>query len=204
MATRGTPPTTPPLPPTEEVPFGQPSDEELAYVLTIAKTAARRFGAAPHEVDEVAQRTAVKLWHRWEHPTVHAVRSKLGLSWDAYIRRTARNVHLDLIRSHHRRLERNTKASPIRVSNTHPRPGTVTQAPQTTDGVTAYIARQTIVDRIDALPAKQRLVARLVILNELTPREAAEVLGMQPQSVRKHLRAAKEALINHFNNRHEG
>ena len=200
MATGGnTPPSTPPSSPEQETPFGRPTDEELTHVLNVAKIAARRYGAVSHEVDEVSQLTAIKLLDRWEAPATKSVRAKGGARWDAYIRRTAKNVHLDQIRSHHRRLERNTKASPVRVDLNPQRPGTVHQIPTTADGVNAHLARQAIVDLIDTLPAKQRLVARLILVDEMSPREAAEALHMQPQLVRKHLRAAKESLIRQLN-----
>ncbi len=199
METRGTPPKPPPpQTTTQEVAVGSPSDDELHYVMLIALIAARRYGAGAHEVDEVAQSTVIKLWKRWDHPAVHKVRVQGGLKWDAYIRRTAKNAHLDLVRSHQRRLQRNTRASGLRGNTLPMRPGTVRHPPKTPNGIDAYVARQTIIEQIDGLPAKQRVIARMIILDEHTPKHVAKVLGMQPQSVRKHLRAAKETLIAQF------
>ncbi len=186
MVARG---TTPPI--------TKPSDTELAHVLTVAKAAARRAGAVAHELDEVAQRTTIKLWHRWDDATVKAVREGSSFRWDAYIRQTARNVHHDLIRSHHRRLNRNTVAAgaSIAMAMSRPRPGTVRSIPQNPNGIISYLARQRILESIDVLPHNQRIVATLILIGELTPVEAGELLDLQPQTIRKHLRKAKLTLM---------
>lgn len=176
-------------------PIGTPSDLELIHVLEVARVAARRAGAVPHELDEVAQRTTIKLWHRWNDDTVTAVRNGSPFQWDSYIRQTARNVHRDLIRSHHRRLERNTVASGIRIVLAASRPGTIRPSlPTTPDGIVCYLVRQQILELIEILPRNQRVVATLCLIGQLTPREAGELLDLQPQSVRKHLRAARRTL----------
>ena len=178
-------------------PISSPTDLELTHVLTVAKAAARRAGAAPHELDEVAQRTTIKLWHRWDNETVKAVRQGSPFQWNKYIRQTACNVHRDLIRSHHRRIKRNTVAAgaSIAFATSRPRPGTLRPpAPTTPSGIVTYLARQRILESIEVLPRSQRVVATLLIIGELTPTEAAELLDLQPQTVRKHLRAAKQTL----------
>lgn len=185
-------------------PITKPSDPELTHVLEIAKAAARYVGAAPHELDEVAQRTTIKLWQRWDDDTVRTVRQGSRFQWDAYIRQTARNVHRDLIRSHHRRLKRNTVASGASIVLATSRPGTIRRIPRTPDGIVTYLARQRILDSIDVLPRNQRIVATLVLIGELTPTEAGELLDLQPQSVRKHLRAAKRTLALLLSESHEG
>ena len=184
MVTKG---TTPPISTTQE--------SDLAHVLQVAQSAARRAGAAPHEVDEVAQRTAIKLWHRWDEATVRVVRSGSTFRWNAYISQTARNVHRDLIRSNQRRRHRGTVAANLRPTLTAHRPGTIKPPPETSDGLITYLARQHILDAIETLPSNQRTVASLILIAELSTGEAAQLLGIQPQSVRKHLRAAKLALI---------
>ena len=177
-----------------KTPISRPSDLDLAHVLEVAKVAARVAGAAPHELDEVAQRTTIKLWHRWDDDTVSAVRNGSPFQWDAYIRQTARNVHRDLIRSHHRRIRRNTVASGASIVMATSRPGTIRQTPSSPGGIIGYLGRQLILESIEILPRHQRVVATLVLIAELTPTEAAELLELQPQTVRKHLRAAKCAL----------
>ena len=171
-----------------------PSDLELAHVLEVARAAARHAGAVPHELDEVAQRTTIKLWHRWDDETVQSVRNGSPFQWDAYIRKTARNVHRDLIRSHHRRLRRNTVASGASIVLATSRPGTIRSAPATPGGIIGYLGRQLILESIEILPRNQRVVATLVLIGQLTATEAAELLDLQPQTIRKHLRAAKYAL----------
>ncbi len=172
-------------------PISTPSDLDLIHVLEVAKAAARHAGAVPHELDEVAQRTAIKLWHRWDDQVVKAVREGSPFQWDAYIRKTARNVHRDLIRSHHRRLKRNTVASGASIVLATRRPGTIRPIPSTPNGIVGYLARQRILDQIEILPRNQRVVATLCLIGELTAAEAGQLLDLQPQSVRKHLRAAK-------------
>ncbi|MDH4279922.1 MAG: hypothetical protein OEW83_17770 [Acidimicrobiia bacterium] len=176
-------------------PIGTPSESDLVHVLDVARAAAWHAGAVPHEVDEVAQRTTIKLWHHWEDSNVEAVRQGSTFQWDAYIRQTARNVHRDLIRSHHRRLNRNTIASGVSTVLTS-RPGTIRPIPWTPNGIVSYLARQRILESIEILPRNQRVVATLCIIGELTPREAGELLDLQAQSVRKHLRAAKHTLAS--------
>lgn len=185
MVLRGTtPPTT------------RPSDLDLIHVLEVAKAAARHAGAFHHELDEVAQRTTIKLWHRWDDETVKAVREGSPFQWDAYIRQTARNVHRDLIRSHHRRLKRNTVASGASIVLATSRPGTIRPIPNSPNNVVVYLARQQILELIEILPRSQRVVATLCLIGELTPKEAGELLELQAQTIRKHLRAAKHTLAS--------
>jgi len=175
-------------------PISTPSDLDLIHVLEVAGSAARHAGAVSHERDEVAQRTTIKLWQRWDDDTVKAVREGSAFQWDAYIRHTARNVHRDLIRSHHRRLSRNTIASGASIVLATARPGTIRPIPWTPDGIVSYLGRQMILESIEILPRNQRVVATLCLIGELTPREAGELLDLQAQSVRKHLRAARRTL----------
>lgn len=175
-------------------PISTPSDLDLIHVLEVARAAARHAGAVPHELDEVAQRTAIKLWQRWDDDTVEAVREGSPFQWDAYIRQTARNVHRDLIRSHHRRLKRNTVASGASIVLATSRPGTIRPVPCTPNGIVSYLARQRILESIEILPRNQRVVATLCLIGELTPKEAGELLDLQAQTIRKHLRAAKHTL----------
>ena len=193
MVARGTKPPT-----------KRPLDTELTHVLVVAKAAARHAGAAPHELDEVAQRTTIKLWHRWENETVKAVREGSPYQWNAYIRQTARNVHRDLIRSHHRRVRRNSVASGASIVLATSRPGTIRPIPHNPCGLSSYLARQRILESIEILPRNQRVVATLILIGELTAREAAELLDLQPQSVRKHLRKAKCTLARLLSDTDDG
>jgi len=173
-----------------------PTDEEIGHVLKVARIAARRAGAAAHEVDDVAQRTAIKLWERWHHPNVRLVRDQSDFRWNAYVRQTAKRVHLDSIRSHQRRLRRNTLASDVRASVVPRRPGTVRQVPPDVAGISSLLGRNVIIAELAKLPPRQRLVAWLVFFHELSTREIADELGIQPQAVRKLLRSAKANLID--------
>ncbi len=172
----------------------EPTDGQIAEIRAVAWKSALASGAAWHEADEVAQETAVKLWLSWERTGLTAVRSSGQARWHRYIRTTSVNVHRDLIRSHVRRLDRNNRSAGGREVASTPRPGSVTRVPTNIDAIEAHLARAVICDEIRSLPVRQRAVAEMIMIDELSPREVAAKLGIQDQSVRKHLRAAKEAL----------
>jgi RNA polymerase sigma factor (sigma-70 family) len=58
------------------------------------------------------------------------------------------------------------------------------------------LSRTLIAEEIEDLPTeKQRNVARAVFLEGKSTAEVANDLGIQPQAVRKHLRPARQRLI---------
>ena len=67
----------------------QPTDAELTEVRVIAENSARYYGAQAHEMDEVAQRTLIKVW-QW------------CLRWASYIRKSTKHNHLDPVRTNRR------------------------------------------------------------------------------------------------------
>lgn len=179
-------------------PTSSPAEIDLAHVLVVARTAARRAGVPEHELDEIAQTTTIKLWQRWNRQSTRTVRADSRFRWEAYIAQTARNVRRDLIRSETRRRNRNNASANPTTSTPQPisRPGTLRPIPNDADGMTSYLGRQCILDLIVELPYRQRVAATLIIVGELSAREAADLVGVQPQAIRKQLRAAKETLIH--------
>jgi DNA-directed RNA polymerase specialized sigma24 family protein len=76
----------------------------------------------------------------------------------------------------------------------HATPGSGVAVPTHLGGVAQMLAREALADAICQLPSPQSRVAGLAFLDELCPREIAEHLGMNPQMVRRHLRAARNTL----------
>ena len=173
----------------------EPTDRDLEQILNVAKNTARARGANHFEADEVAQATAVKLWVKWNHAHIRRARSRSAGSWEAYIRSTAKNLHIDRIRAHQRRLARQTRASTFHDGNTVTS-ATGWQVPATPCDSEWLVARAAIADEIRLLPPKQRAVAEGIFIQEMTVSELALEMGVQTQLVRKHLRAAKRTLCS--------
>jgi RNA polymerase sigma factor (sigma-70 family) len=170
-----------------------PIEAHLGTIFEVARRTATGMGANTYEADEVAQLTVFKLWRGWDRPSLRAIRLE-AVRWRAYIRQVARNTHVDLIRAHQRRIARQHRAFEER--NGYP-PGTSEgggAAPVDTTGIDAWLAQDTIAREIDRLPVQQRRVAARIFLEDRSVAEVAEELGLQPQTVRKHARAARETL----------
>ena len=170
----------------------QPTEQDLSRILRVAHREAVKQRVNRHEADEVAQETVVKLYLKWDTPSVKRARRWTDARWDAYVRKTARNVYRDLVKSHNRRLARQTKSIGRDVPVLFPSGAVV--APPSPSGIDSYMARAMLAEEILKLPRQQRAVAVRIFIEEMTPREVAEELRLQPQSVRKHLRSAKKAL----------
>lgn len=171
----------------------QPDEGDLTEVRQISRATASALGANRFEADEVAQAVLVKLWMKWNAPHIVRARMRSESRWKAYIRRTTTNVYYDKIREHQRRVARNAKAAAASSLG----PGgasSIWNAPIDSREVEAYLARDWICAEILRLPPMQGKVAAYVFLEEMTVPEVAEALGIQDQSVRKSLRAAKATL----------
>ncbi len=168
-------------------------EEQLAVILMVARRTALSKGANDHEADEVAQATALKLWRKWNTADVRRARSRDSHRWHGYIRSAARNVYYDCIRSHQRRLAREGRAAECHSMRPSSSNGEWA-APPSPSEIEAYLARALIAEEILKLPRQQRAAAIRVFIKEMTIAEVAEELGIQAQSVRKNLRAAKETL----------
>lgn len=171
-------------------------ENELARILSIARTTALAIGANDHEADEVAQTTAVKLWEKWHTEHVQRALTWNQKRWEGYIRQAARNVHYDLVRGHQRRISRQCRAagqSPL-GTNDHD----VADASASPAEIEAYLGRALLAEEILKLPNRQRQVAARVCLEEMSIAEVAGDLNIQAQSVRKHLHLAREALRSCF------
>ena len=172
---------------------GDHPEQELRRILNIARATALAVGANDHEADEVAQTTAVKLWEKWQTDHIRRARQRGGERWEGYVRRAARNVHYDLVRSHRRRIDRQHRAAaPAWASVESLRAGSA--VPTSPEQIEAHLARSLIAEEILKLPTRQRQVAARICLEEMTVAEVALDLDIQSQSVRKHLRRARAAL----------
>ena len=168
-------------------------EDHLDIIFETAVATARRLGANRYEADEVAQLTAYKLWRRWEDHKVAALRRIGGARWKGYIRQTAKNTHVDLIRQHQRRLARQQRAHECRTG--HPASWVDGEVAQVwVNNIEHWLARSAIAEEILRLPPQQQKVATMVFLLEMSAREIAEELGLEAQTVRKHTRAARETL----------
>ena len=164
---------------------------ELARILLIARAAALAVGASEHEAQEVAQTTAVKLWEKWGSHHVRRARRWDRDRWESYIRTAARNRHYDLVRGHQRRIDRQRRAADPTRAGEHPAHA---GGPNPMEGIETFLARTAIAQEIDRLPAGQRQVAARIYLEDRSIAEVALELQIQPQSVRKRLKAARAAL----------
>lgn len=61
--------------------------------------------------------------------------------------------------------------------------------------------RSDIVDTVAALPPQQRAAIFLVYWEDLTPTEAAEVMGVRPATLRRYLHLARSKLRRHLDDR---
>ncbi|MEM9561597.1 MAG: sigma-70 family RNA polymerase sigma factor [Actinomycetota bacterium] len=169
-------------------------EDHLDTIFETARATARSKGANRYEADEVAQLTAYKLWRRWDNDhKLAALREIGGARWRGYIRETARNTHIDLIREHQRRIARQHRAHERRTGQPAADERTGTSLVRV-DNVEAWLARASIAELIMELPTQQRKVAARMFILEMSAREVGEELGLEAQTVRKHARAAREAL----------
>ncbi len=169
-------------------------EDHLDTIFDTATATARSKGANRYEADEVAQLTAYKLWRRWDNDNkLAALRTIGGARWRGYIRETARNTHIDLIREHQRRIARQHRAHERRTGQAagDERAGTNLVR---VDNVEAWLARDHIAELIMELPTQQQKVAAMMFVLEMSAREIGDELGLEAQTVRKHARAARETL----------
>lgn len=174
-----------------------PTNEDLATILRVAKARARSIGANEDESDEVAQSTAIRLLEKWNDDHIRIARSRGDLRWRGYISQIARNLHLDRIRSHQRRLNRQYQASADALVQQRSTVGSIS-VPTCPCAVDALLARSVIAEEILRLPVEQRIVASMAFLDEMSVAEIAEVRGVQRQTIRKHLRSARATLQQRF------
>lgn len=168
-------------------------EEHLDLIFETARAKAHQLGTNTYEADEVAQLTAYKLWVRWEHPKVIALRRIGGSRWRGYIREVAKNTYVDQVRQHQRRIARQQRAYECRVG--HRATWVDGQIAQVwVNNIEASLGRDLIVEEILKLPPQQQKVAIRMFLLEMSAREVAEEIGLEAQTVRKHARAARETL----------
>ena len=171
----------------------EPIEAHLDTIFDVARRTVLSMGANTYEADEVAQLTAFKLWQTWDRTNLVSIRLE-EIRWRAYIRRVARNTHVDLIRGHQRRIARQQRAHEEQTRGRPCAPEAEGTVPVDTSGIDAWLARDAIAREILQLPVQQRKVAARIFLEDRSVNEVAVELGLQPQTVRKHARAARETL----------
>lgn len=128
-----------------------------------------------NDADDLVQDTverALKNLHRWQE----------GTRLDSWMYRIAQNLWIDKVRS--RRLR-----PTVEVDSS--------EAALALDGVRVMEAKLTFADTcraMAALPEEQRVVVALVLIEGLSYREAADVLGLPMGTVTSRLARAREAL----------
>lgn len=168
-------------------------EAHLDLIFETARGKARQLGTNTFEADEVAQMTAYKLWRHWEDSKVATLRRIGGARWKGYIRQVAKNTYVDLVRQHQRRLARQQRAFECRTGQ--PPNGVDGQiAQEKVNNIESWLARTMLAEEILNLPTQQQKVMARMFLLEMTAREIGHELGLEPQTVRKHARAARETL----------
>ncbi len=147
----------------------------------------RFMGASSDDIDDVAQRVAVRVWRTWDEPHIIKARNRPNSSWEGYLRRAARNEYISLRRSEKRRWNRQVGY----VDLPHPsaiRPGTVRQVPNDPNELEQRLAWQRLRREINQLSTpRRRAIVRLSLIAEMTPNEIAERLEISSRTVRQHL-----------------
>lgn len=172
----------------------EPTHEALRQVRIMATDAARFYNAGPDEVEDVAQETVIAIWRQWNAPHIARARKRQGARWRGYVRKTAKNKLSNMRRGNNRRVNRQLKSAGAR-RQAPARPMVNRQTGMlAADEMQQRIELDFVLGLFEQLPERQRTVATLVVYHELTPAEAAQLLGVDPQTVRKSLRAARERL----------
>lgn len=65
----------------------------------------------------------------------------------------------------------------------------------------SFEVRSDVVDTVAALPPRQRAAIFLVYWEDLTPTEAANVMGVRPATLRRYLHLARSKLRRHLDDR---
>lgn len=173
----------------------KPTTAELQETLQVARISARKHGADSFESEEVAQNTTIKLMNIWTRKDVVNARRRDTDGWRNFVAAVARNVHRDLVRSQQRRKARELRAVGAAVEPPADRPGVQREAPRDPEGVELFLARVAVEDLIETLESeRQRDCMRLVYVDGLSIGESADVLGLEVQTVRFHLRRARNLL----------
>lgn len=125
---------------------------------------------------DLAQEALLRAW-----------KSRTSLQ-DPRLRRVwAFRVAANLAKDHHRH-----KRTTRRVQQEWSRP--VGSVPRPEDQLAHHETRAKVTQAVDQLPSRQREVMHLLLVEELTPTEIGEVLGIDSHSVRSNLAAARKTL----------
>lgn len=128
------------------------------------------------DADEVVQDAFVKVY-------AHMTSFRADLPFDAWFTRILVNTCLDRLKSR----RRTPGAAPADVQAADALDAMPSHEPSPERRLLASSAWESVADAVRALPARQREAFVLCHLEEASPRDAAEALGMNAATVRVHL-----------------
>jgi RNA polymerase sigma-70 factor (ECF subfamily) len=141
----------------------------------------RRFAQAlsrnPSDADDLTQMTlerALRSQSRW----------KRGTRLDRWLYRIARNLWIDMLRQQARRKRLEEQLRELRQLVVDPRPG-----------IEARIDLQSLLELMTRLPAKQREVLELVLVERVGYRECANMLRLPMGTVASRFTRGRSALL---------
>jgi RNA polymerase sigma-70 factor (ECF subfamily) len=159
------------------MPSVSPFDAELAAVWPRLRRFAHALARNPADADDLAQMTAEKAFRSYNqfHP---------GTRFDSWIFRICRTVWIDALRSHGRRAVHEAPPEVGENVGYDPRPATE-----------AAIDLETAMAAMQRLPAEQREVVALILVDGFGYREAAELLEQPIGTVSSRLARGRQALL---------
>ena len=169
--------------PAGQVP-GQRSDGEFEEFFRemfrkLVKTALSLGGITFEEASDAAEMALKEVWEHWQALTnPHAWAYKATVSNVLKIKRKQANDARVLQHQVHR--------------------GDFQPEAYEDLGLAEFEYRQWVMSLLDSLPKAQREAVALCLVDELSPAEAAEVLGKTGAALRQALHAGREALIRHL------
>ncbi len=143
----------------------------------------------PDEAEDVTQEVLVRLYLSLD-------RYRTDATFTTWLYRMTRNAATDRFRRYQSRLRL--------IRSNEALPGTSERDPGTSPsaGVLATEARGIVRRFLAWLPARQRQVLDLVDLQDFTPAEAADMLGLDGGTVRAHLHRARRTLRSKITERY--
>jgi RNA polymerase sigma factor (sigma-70 family) len=159
------------------MPSVSPFDAELAAVWPRLRRFAHALARDPADADDLAQMTAEKAFRSYNqfHP---------GTRFDSWIFRICRTVWIDALRSRSRRAVHEAPSDLGENLGYDPRPA-----------AEAAIDLKTAMAAMQRLPAEQREVVALILIDGFGYREAAEILEQPIGTVSSRLARGRQALL---------
>lgn len=165
-----------------------PTDAQAEQMLQAGWRAATSIGAKPMEADDASQVAMEHILLGWRTDRIQRVLARNGdTGLVAYTAASAKNAHRSFVRSRSRSVAREQRW-------TVGEPGFLERRPRDTSGIEDMLARQVLQAEIRRLPQRQRECAELIWIEGFKIAEVAEILGIEAQTVRKHMRSANQRL----------